>query len=168
MTVPRHATGWEVQFRCWQRWWREGEAYYTRAAVTRNRKRLLQPGCPLPSSGMTPSSPVCVVPHGKGSAAVRQPAVGPLTGGPACVGPMCQGHHCRALNCSGSRSVPHCFSPQGRGQAYPRWRDSPWRRRTGEESGDDARCSELFWQISDPNRGFHINFRIRIINCNPN
>ena len=24
---------------------------------------------------------------GKGSAAVRQPAVGPLTGGPACVGP---------------------------------------------------------------------------------
>ena len=42
--------------------------------------------------------------RGKGSAAVRQPAVGPLTGGPACVGPTCQGHHCRALNCSGSRS----------------------------------------------------------------
>jgi len=42
----------------------------------------------------------------KGSAAVRQPAVGPLTGGPACVGPTCQEHHCRALNCSGSRSHP--------------------------------------------------------------
>ena len=44
---------------------------------------------------------------GKGSAAVRQPAVGPLIGGPACVGPTCQGHHCRALNCSGSRSQPN-------------------------------------------------------------
>ena len=42
--------------------------------------------------------------NGKGCAAVRQPAVGPLTSGPACVGPTCQGHHCRALNCSGSRS----------------------------------------------------------------
>ena len=42
--------------------------------------------------------------EGTGIAAVRQPAVGPLTDGPACVGPTCQGHHCRELNCSGSRS----------------------------------------------------------------
>ena len=50
------------------------------------------------------AAPSNSAPPGKGSAAVRQPAVGPLTGGPACVGPTCQGHHCRALNCSGSRS----------------------------------------------------------------